>query len=66
MFMKLYVFIKGREQNYSWDNARFLNIVDNFVNIKEALDFAGAMKYVVPLTKVPGGSDRLQRNFRFS
>lgn len=66
MFMKMYVYIKGREQNYSWDNTNFLNIVDKFVSIKDALDFSSAMKYIVPLTKIPGASDQRMRNFRFS
>jgi len=64
-FMKMYVYVKARENNYSWDKTKFDHIVSNFIQIKEALDLKAAMKYLVPLVKVPAASDRKQRNFRF-
>jgi len=65
LFMKLYVYVKARENNYGWDKSKFEHVVSNFIQIKEALDMSAGMKYIRPLVKVPSVAPRQQRNFRF-
>jgi hypothetical protein len=64
--LKLYVYIKVRENNYNWDKSKFENVVSNFVQLKEALDTTAALRYVTPLVTVPAAYDFKQRNFRFT
>jgi hypothetical protein len=65
LLLKLYVYIKVRENNYSWDKSKFENVVFNFIQVKEALDTVGALRYITPLVTVPAAYDFKQRNFRF-
>lgn len=65
LFMKSYLYIKMRENNYSWNKSYFENILNNFIQIKEALDLPRAMLYIVPLVKIPAESSRIHRNFQF-
>jgi hypothetical protein len=64
-FMKLYVFIKARENNYKWDKTKFEHIVTTFIQIKEGLDTKAAMRYIAPLVKLPAAYEQAQRSFQF-
>lgn len=64
LFIKLYIFTKGRENNFNWDQSRFENIMYKFIQIKEALDIPNAMKYVTPLFRSPVVSQQRNRNFK--
>ncbi len=66
LLMKLYVFLKVRENNYGWDEQKFNNAVQTFTQIKEALDTESAMKYIRQLFVKPAIYDRKQRNFLFT
>lgn len=66
LIMKFYIYIKARENNYSWDQSRFDNTVDKFIQIKEALDISKAMSYIRPLTLYPAETQHTQRNFKFT
>lgn len=64
LFMKLYVFLKARENNLGWDQAKFENTVQKFIDIKEGLDTTLAMRYITPLFRASVISDHRQRNFK--
>lgn len=65
LFMKLYVYVKARENNYNWNKPKFDQIVENFIQIKEGLDTKAAMGYIAPLVRVPAVASAPQRNFQF-
>lgn len=64
--MKLYIYIKVCENNYSWDQSKFANILQNFIQIKEALDTTKAMMYVRPLFLHSAIAEYKQKNIIFS
>ena len=66
LFMKVYVYVKVRENNYGWNKSKFDQVVENFIQIKEALDTKSAMVYIAPLVKVPAVVEYRQRNFTFN
>lgn len=65
LIMRLYVYLKGRENNYSWDQTSYENTVRTFIEIKDALDIRSAMKYIWPLVKAPAETEEIRRNFHF-
>lgn len=65
LILRLYAFIKVRENNYSWNKAKFENVVLTFIQIKEGLDTKAAIRYIEPLVRVPAAADFKQRNFTF-
>lgn len=65
LIMKLYVYIKARENNYGWQKSHFDSVVLNFIQLKEGLDTKAAMRYIQPLVKYPAVADQKQRNFTF-
>lgn len=65
LFMKLYVYVKARENNYNWNKSKFDQVVEDFIQIKEGLDTKAAMEYIAPLIRVPAIAGRPQRNFQF-
>jgi hypothetical protein len=65
LILRMYAFIKVRENNYSWNKAKFENVVADFIQIKEGLDTKAAIRYIEPLVRVPAAADFKQRNFTF-
>lgn len=64
--MKLYLYTKICENNYSWDQSKFNNVLQTFIQIKETLDTTKAMMYIRPLFLRSALTERKQRNFKFS
>ena len=61
--MKLYVYLKGRENNYNWDQNKFDSITNTFIELKQTLDLSAAMRYVWPLVKLAAESETVSRTF---
>lgn len=66
VWLRLYVFLKARENNLKWTQVYFEQIVQKTVEFKNALDFPAAIDYANDRTKAPAiSSKRKEREFHF-
>ena len=64
-WLRMYTFIRGREDNKAWSQSDFEKVVRNAFLLSKGLDFSKAIQYIDRRTHSPSGSSRKERGFRF-
>lgn len=64
-WIKLYVFIKGREANCNWSQRKFLDIVEKTNNLAKTVDISAAMVYLQGEINNSQAFSRKNTNFKF-
>lgn len=64
-WLRMYTFIRGREENKAWNQIDFEKVVRDASLFSKGLDFSKAIQYIDRQTRIASGSSRKERGFRF-
>jgi hypothetical protein len=64
-WLRLYAYIRGREENKIWNQPQFEKVVRNAVYLKEGVDIKTSIEYISRITSTESRSPRKERGFHF-
>jgi len=64
-WLRMYAFIRAREENKEWNQAEFEKVVRNAFFFLEGVDMEHAIEYIHRRSRLASGSPRKQRDYHF-